>query len=282
MDFSQRLQEMWNQLEEILNHQFEECLDRLYDEMWNQYDAMDDADYSQEALEGIFTNLIVPNPRSNAAPPASEQALQSLRREKFTKKLLEEGDNGECIICIDRFEETETVIALPCKHWFHDACVTMWLERHNTCPLCREPIEAKKQGDASSCANGDSGDSGGSGNSSRSKTVVDSGTILARIDQKCRRPGSRTALVGLGGVGYVIPTQTNPILTTSVNRSSPLNTFTASENDPLRHGSSGSTPATLHGSSRVFETLLAVLRSMVGKIRKPTYSSWYTTGYTIR
>ncbi|KFA70623.1 hypothetical protein S40285_09275 [Stachybotrys chlorohalonatus IBT 40285] len=32
-------------------------------------------------------------------------------------------------------------------------------------------------------------------------TAIDQGTILDQIIQKCRRPGSRTALVGLGGVG---------------------------------------------------------------------------------
>ncbi|KAI9148643.1 Kinesin light chain [Paramyrothecium foliicola] len=33
------------------------------------------------------------------------------------------------------------------------------------------------------------------------ETTVDQGTIIDQIIQKCRRPGSRTALVGLGGVG---------------------------------------------------------------------------------
>jgi nucleoside phosphorylase len=34
-------------------------------------------------------------------------------------------------------------------------------------------------------------------------TTVDQGTIIDQIIQRCGRPGSRTALVGLGGVGYV-------------------------------------------------------------------------------
>jgi hypothetical protein len=33
------------------------------------------------------------------------------------------------------------------------------------------------------------------------EATVDQGTILGQVIRKCRRPGSRTALVGLGGVG---------------------------------------------------------------------------------
>ena len=39
------------------------------------------------------------------------------------------------------------------------------------------------------------------------EVTINQGNILAHIDEKCSRPGSRTALVGLGGVGYVVPIQ---------------------------------------------------------------------------
>lgn len=37
----------------------------------------------------------------------------------------------------------------------------------------------------------------------RDRDFVERGEIFDHIDRSCRRPGSRTALVGLGGVGYV-------------------------------------------------------------------------------
>lgn len=37
----------------------------------------------------------------------------------------------------------------------------------------------------------------------RDSDFVDRGTILDQIHERCDTPGSRTALVGLGGVGYV-------------------------------------------------------------------------------
>lgn len=34
---------------------------------------------------------------------------------------------------------------LPCRHRFHTSCVEEWLlERSNSCPLCREPINSAK------------------------------------------------------------------------------------------------------------------------------------------
>ena len=39
-----------------------------------------------------------------------------------------------CSIC---FEETQADFALPCKHRFHNSCITHWLLKEKSCPLCR-------------------------------------------------------------------------------------------------------------------------------------------------
>jgi hypothetical protein len=130
--------------------------------------AMGDAVYSQEALDRIITNLMEQNPQSNAAPPASERALEHLERKKVTKELLGEDDTVDCTICLDSFEEGQTATFLPCKHWFHDECVMLWLKEHNTCPVCRTPIETRDQRNANQGGNGNDNGSGGSGNPSPS------------------------------------------------------------------------------------------------------------------
>jgi hypothetical protein len=47
----------------------------------------------------------------------------------------------DCTIGIDDTHLGDELTILPCKHWFHDECVVLWLKEHNTCPNCRAPIE---------------------------------------------------------------------------------------------------------------------------------------------
>lgn len=100
-----------------------------------------DAVYSQEALDRIITQLMEAHPQSNAAPPATEQAIEELEKKKLDKDMIGESDKVECTICIDEMHEGDEVTVLPCKHWFHGECVVLWLKEHNTCPICRSPIE---------------------------------------------------------------------------------------------------------------------------------------------
>lgn len=105
---------------------------------------MGDAVYSQEALDRIITQLMEANPQSNAAPPATEAALDSLERRTVDKELVKPDDKVECSICIDEMEQGDTAAFLPCRHWFHERCVVLWLKEHNTCPVCRTPIEKEE------------------------------------------------------------------------------------------------------------------------------------------
>ncbi|KOS21416.1 putative RING finger protein [Escovopsis weberi] len=113
-----------------------------------------DAVYSQEALDRIITNLMEAHPQSNAAPPASEEALADLDRRFVDSKMLEGESNTECAICIDNMKVGDMAAFLPCKHWFHEECVVLWLKEHNTCPVCRASIERRE-------ANGNGNGNGG-------------------------------------------------------------------------------------------------------------------------
>jgi E3 ubiquitin-protein ligase ATL6/9/15/31/42/55 len=44
----------------------------------------------------------------------------------------------ECAVCLNEFEETETLRLIPkCDHVFHPECIDEWLGSHTTCPVCR-------------------------------------------------------------------------------------------------------------------------------------------------
>lgn len=116
--------------------------------------AAGDAVYSQEALDRIITQLMEANPQSNAAPPASEEALKKLRRKAVDQDMLKGESKTECTICLDEMKVGDEAVFLPCKHWFHDECVTLWLKEHNTCPICRTPIESNNDDNQSSHGGG--------------------------------------------------------------------------------------------------------------------------------
>ncbi|KAG4281042.1 hypothetical protein FPRO04_13449 [Fusarium proliferatum] len=100
-----------------------------------------DAVYSREVFDRITTHLMEANAHSNVAPPATEEALKSLERKLVDKEMLGSEGKAECTICIDEMKEGNMATFLPCKHWYHEECVTVWLKAHNTCPICRTTIE---------------------------------------------------------------------------------------------------------------------------------------------
>ncbi|PTB42799.1 hypothetical protein M441DRAFT_359209 [Trichoderma asperellum CBS 433.97] len=124
-----------------------------------------DAVYSQEALDQIITNLMEAHPQSNAAPPASTEALANLNRRPVDASMLDGESKTECTICIDDMKVGDLAAFLPCKHWFHEACVVLWLKEHNTCPVCRASIEKSGEGNSGANANANASGPSGSGSS---------------------------------------------------------------------------------------------------------------------
>ncbi|ESQ32255.1 hypothetical protein EUTSA_v10004360mg [Eutrema salsugineum] len=52
----------------------------------------------------------------------------------------------ECAICLNEFEDDETLRLLPkCDHVFHPHCIGAWLAGHVTCPVCRTNLAEQKQ-----------------------------------------------------------------------------------------------------------------------------------------
>ncbi|CAG9318744.1 unnamed protein product [Blepharisma stoltei] len=43
-----------------------------------------------------------------------------------------------CSICLDHFGVNEKIRELTCKHTFHMECVDIWMQEHETCPICRQ------------------------------------------------------------------------------------------------------------------------------------------------
>lgn len=123
------------------------ALHQLFAQFLNPHAVHGDVVYSQEGLDRIITDLMEAHPQSNAPPPATEETIAKLPRKKLDREMLGCDPKAECTICIDDLSLGDEVLVLPCKHWFHDECVVLWLKEHNTCPICRSSVESNARGE---------------------------------------------------------------------------------------------------------------------------------------
>ncbi|KAM6984665.1 E3 ubiquitin-protein ligase Praja-2 [Aplochiton taeniatus] len=70
-----------------------------------------------------------------AHPPATEQIIQCLPQ--ITMQEDSCGQEQCCAICCCEYVKDEIATQLPCQHMFHKICVTLWLQKSGTCPVCR-------------------------------------------------------------------------------------------------------------------------------------------------
>ncbi|KAF6160060.1 hypothetical protein GIB67_032897, partial [Kingdonia uniflora] len=48
---------------------------------------------------------------------------------------------GTCSICIEEFKNSgKDAKQMPCGHVYHSTCISPWLSRYNTCPICRSLV----------------------------------------------------------------------------------------------------------------------------------------------
>eukprot|EP01065_Artemidia_motanka_P027224 TRINITY_DN3244_c0_g1_i1.p2 TRINITY_DN3244_c0_g1~~TRINITY_DN3244_c0_g1_i1.p2 ORF type:complete len:315 (+),score=90.02 TRINITY_DN3244_c0_g1_i1:159-1103(+) len=78
-------------------------------------------------------------PAAASSDGATAASINRLPTRPLTKGDLGR-DGGECLICLEAWEEEAEVRTLPCFHFFHTHCVDQWLGRHANCPSCKTSI----------------------------------------------------------------------------------------------------------------------------------------------
>jgi hypothetical protein len=72
----------------------------------------------------------------NCCAPRKRYALQGCQRASSSS--LASHDNMVCMICQeDNTENDDSHTTLPCGHTCHSNCISKWIERSNSCPMCR-------------------------------------------------------------------------------------------------------------------------------------------------
>eukprot|EP00299_Pterocystis_sp_00344_P013624 c6698_g1_i1.p1 GENE.c6698_g1_i1~~c6698_g1_i1.p1 ORF type:complete len:385 (+),score=86.33 c6698_g1_i1:35-1189(+) len=55
--------------------------------------------------------------------------------------LTKSGVSGTCSICLHTISEDVSCVVMKCSHSFHVECVTLWLQRSPSCPMCRSVLD---------------------------------------------------------------------------------------------------------------------------------------------
>lgn len=71
----------------------------------------------------------------------SKKVISNLPEVVVTGDDLQEESNIECCFCLCDNVPGEKRVKLPCGHLFDRECLISWLERSNTCPVCRYELE---------------------------------------------------------------------------------------------------------------------------------------------
>uniref|UniRef100_A0A8C2YLQ8 RING-type E3 ubiquitin transferase n=1 Tax=Chinchilla lanigera TaxID=34839 RepID=A0A8C2YLQ8_CHILA len=82
-------------------------------------------------LESLAVDVEVAN------PPASKESIDALPEILVTEDHGAVGQEVCCPICCSEYVKGEVATELPCHHYFHKPCVSIWLQKSGTCPVCR-------------------------------------------------------------------------------------------------------------------------------------------------
>ena len=105
----------------------------------------ENSNLSFSILDKKLASLDVNSNKNQKFPQASDDVLK--KRVMIIKKYHNKDEC--CAICLNYLvspKKTQNlsrrVKRLSCNHQFHIACINKWLDKFNTCPLCRHKIDS--------------------------------------------------------------------------------------------------------------------------------------------
>jgi len=100
----------------------------------------DEDDAYHELLNRLMQSFVPRGP-----PPTSKSFVEELPKISMNAELQKEAIR--CPVCLMDYDLEEEVLQLPCKHVYHNPCITTWLKQANTCCVCRHELPKEEEKD---------------------------------------------------------------------------------------------------------------------------------------
>lgn len=97
---------------------------------------------SNQLIESILSNMIQEGIDDEESVGVSQATMENLRNNASV--INESQPIQQCSICLESINVGESCASLPCEHMFHLSCIERWCSSHNSCPMCRRPIDTER------------------------------------------------------------------------------------------------------------------------------------------
>jgi len=130
---------------------------RLLSRLTMEFAAMSHAPGFEAAMGSFSTGDFMPNESASLDRLLNElfeqavasPSLSGLSAEQFARlprRKAAETDDSSCAICQEAYKVgQDTIVALPCKHVYHEDCIGPWIKRTSSCPMCRRPVDEQNK-----------------------------------------------------------------------------------------------------------------------------------------
>lgn len=139
---------------------------------WPPYDERAQQHIRKPLSRTALNNLAISHYKAPAgtAAAATDCEVQS-----------EEAD--ACPICFCEYAEGQALITLPCKHFFHRECISRWLKRDATCPMCKLDLQdtAVQHSSSSTTSGATSAGTGSSSSNGRGQAAQPASAVVAGV-----------------------------------------------------------------------------------------------------
>ncbi|KAM0926365.1 hypothetical protein ACQ4PT_003466 [Festuca glaucescens] len=102
-----------------------------------------------------------PSRRADGEPPLPLVVAKTLSSPAVRGADSSSGPAGDCPVCLEPLRggsgAGEVTAAHACGHVFHAACIEPWLDRHDSCPVCRCTVSCRRDDPANEAPTGYAG-----------------------------------------------------------------------------------------------------------------------------